>query len=391
MQNSMPDRSTSLRTVLAEEAPTIFVSRALTYDVMVDGRITTSSQKFERSLVTAYAEISDVSVINVGRPRSAQVHVDPPGLRFSNAGYLTLASTISAIAKGRRAILITTGYDPRLMLVLALFRLRGFRSYSFIYDTHKAAIRHKRLPRRIAVDLYFQLGFVLAGWLNGWIVLNDGFIRKTNRRIAYLRTWIGMDSRNRDVRQRQRRSDGTVFLVSGTLNDENGTRLLIEAMRELRGASIELQVFGYGPLADQVATAAREDERIVFHGQVDNAVVIERQCEADYLIHLRDPSAVAGDYSFPSKLAEYLSSETPVLSNRFPGIDDFAKFVTEIEAYDAKSVARAIAGILAGTMQVPDNHVDRLHFVRSRGWDRVAAQVKAFVTGRPSASQQTGR
>ena len=64
------------------------------------------------------------------------------------------------------------------------------------------------------------------------------------------------------------------------------------------------------------------DYRIKYFGNRPNEEVIEYQKKAKILINPRFSSNEFTKYSFPSKLIEYMSSGTPVLTTRLLGIPD---------------------------------------------------------------------
>lgn len=373
-----PDR---LNTARVAAPLTVFISSALNYDVLAKGRVTTSSQKFEKELVLSYADIADTCVINISRLQGEESQFIGK-IEFLLANYLTLASRLLQLGNGRRLLIVSTGYDPRLMLILTLFRLLGAKSFTFIYDTHQIAIRRHNFVRRFTIDVYFTIGFTIAGWLNGWIVLNDRFVRKRNRRINFIKTWVGMQSRDYDRSASPRQDGQFVFLYSGTLIEDNGTRLLVEAMKSVPNRNVKLEILGDGPLAGFVRRSAEVDPRIFYYGRVDNFVAIKRQDQANFLVHLRDPRSPAGDYSFPSKLAEYLSGPTPVMSNRFPGCEGYMDFVDEIGEYTAESISDSIIKVLENRITKDPRTDERRRFVASRGWDGAAKAIRDFVIQR---------
>jgi len=367
---------------------TIIISRSLTREVLQYNRITTSSEKFERGFVREYAKLSEVEVVTLGGKRHDPELVKDLNISVSRAGLLNLIWRIIPIKRSGVSTIMVTGYDARLMIILILFRVIGVRAFAFIYDSHRQSLADYRIAKRLIIDSYFSIGFYLAKFLDGWIVLNDGFILRSNFSIPYLLTGVGVDPDILgDDRKSSRRESPMaikstmIFLFSGTLNYENGISLLIEAFCAISLNDAQLHIYGDGKLADFVVQASRNDKRIIFFGRVDNDVLTSRQTEATYLIHLRDPNSIASEYSYPSKLIEYLCSGTPVMSNIFPGIGDVANYVIPISDYSAVGVGQALIGVLNGKAPLPRETSVEAWLVAHRGWARIASDIKEFVTG----------
>ena len=65
---------------------------------------------------------------------------------------------------------------------------------------------------------------------------------------------------------------------------------------------------------------AHQDQRILFNGLLDREEILQIQRASRLLVNPRRGNQEFTKYSFPSKLLEYMSSGTPVLSFRLPGI-----------------------------------------------------------------------
>ena len=360
---------------------TVFISRGLNHTVVERNKLTTSSQKFELEFIKAYSKLSPVTVVYIGnKPCEDKVEINA-NFRLVCSRYRNLFGVIRRITGGEKAIVFATGYDPRTIGVMILLKLLGCRCYSFIYDTHKLYAADKPFVRRSLINLFFGVGLNLARFITGWLVLNDGFIKKGKWRIGYLKVRVGASLPNSlvDFAEMSDKS-AVVFLLSGTLNEDNGTKLLLEAVRTIERDGFELHIYGYGPLSELVRSYSKEDRRIRFFGAVDNDLVLQKQREADFLIHLRDPSSIAVDVAYPSKLIEYLCSGRPVLSNVLPGIgDDVAESIVPIEAYGRDGIRRAILDVLDGSVTPPAREQIFARLRNRRGWDAIALEVASFV------------
>lgn len=364
----------------------ILVSRALTHPVLAENRVVSSSQKFERGFArscTQHAEVTVLNVIGAGARLSGGECLD--GIQFHTVGLLHLLSAIRRIGRGRStSSVITTGYDPALMSVLVACRNTGIPAFTFIYDTHKISMQGRPLYRRAAIDAYFSIGLCIARLLNGWIVLNDRFIVASRLPTPpHLKTRIGIDASALQggsvVSPPLESGRRPIFLYSGTLNADNGTDILISAVRQMPGYDFELHVYGDGPQAHLVQSAADVDPRIRFFGKIANEEVVKKQHRADILIHLRDPSSPSSMYSYPSKIIEYICSRRPVASNVLPVIDDVKAYLTLIDDFSSTSIRKTLSGIIDGSTPAHQDPTFAALLYRKQNWAALSSEIIRFV------------
>lgn len=370
--------SRAARTKKRTASEVVVVSRAVGLATLQSRTITTSSQKFELSFIESYAEITPVRLIYLaGRAKSCRVNIGD--IEFSQSNFPWFVWEVLAAPK-ERGVIFVTGYDPRIIVQCLLLMLVGYRAYSFIYDTHLLATSEFRPIKRFLANTYFALGFSLATRLNGWIVLNDRFITSSNLKVRHLKIPMGVEDELRppesnEAVERRRRA----FMFAGTLNEENGAGLLLAAFQSIRRSDVELHIYGYGPLADLVRSAAEKDRRIKYHGTVANAQIVAAQRQVACMVHLRNPEGVTTPYAFPSKLVEYLVSGTPVLSNIFPGIEGLEQYIIEIEGFDEQAVLRGMLDFVEGRLHVPDPRLTYERLKEQQSWSRISREIRQFV------------
>jgi glycosyltransferase involved in cell wall biosynthesis len=113
---------------------------------------------------------------------------------------------------------------------------------------------------------------------------------------------------------RQSDSEQLIAVMAGSLDEFNGVRIAVEALRLAPELKIHLIIAGDGPLREYVQGAAQMDDRISYVGFVSHGEVLAMYREADLLLNLRVTRCIRTPYFFPGKLLEYLSSGTAVLS-----------------------------------------------------------------------------
>jgi glycosyltransferase involved in cell wall biosynthesis len=116
--------------------------------------------------------------------------------------------------------------------------------------------------------------------------------------------------------------DVTSFVVfyAGGLETEYGVDLLLKSFARNATASFQLWILGKGELEDRIRDAAKKDSRIVFMGYRHQSEVRHLMNKATVLVNPRPSNQSFTQFSFPSKVVEYMASGRPVVSTRLPGI-----------------------------------------------------------------------
>lgn len=139
-----------------------------------------------------------------------------------------------------------------------------------------------------------------------------------------------------------------VILYSGSLSKDVGIENLLEAFSKLNLSGWELHIYGNGSLVSLVEEKQQSYSSIKYKGIVPNHKVVQRQRDADVLINPRPEGIKYGNFSFPSKVMEYMVSATPVMSTRLPGIpDEYFNFVYAIEDSSVQGLEKAIKRVVS--------------------------------------------
>lgn len=121
------------------------------------------------------------------------------------------------------------------------------------------------------------------------------------------------------------------LLYAGMLEKKYGVINLVKSFSQINAPDWSLELYGSGSALKQINEFAQKDKRIHVHGTVSNKIVVAEQKKVELLINPRDGSNEFTRYSFPSKIIEYLSSGTPMLGYKLPGMpDDYIGYFYEI-------------------------------------------------------------
>ncbi len=128
-----------------------------------------------------------------------------------------------------------------------------------------------------------------------------------------------------------------ILLYAGGLHERYGLKTLVEAFIKLPNDDVRLHLYGNGPFVDELTNNyCRKDERIVYHGVVNNETVVKAELKASLLINPRPTTEEFTQYSFPSKNMEYMVSGTPILTTKLPGMPD--EYYPYIYTFDNETI-----------------------------------------------------
>ncbi|MEZ5541459.1 MAG: glycosyltransferase [Pseudomonadota bacterium] len=186
--------------------------------------------------------------------------------------------------------------------------------------------------------------------------------------------------------------EGTEFLLnSGAFKEKDGLEFVIRALREVRRDHPGLKLVFTGQAspaarASVYAHAGADAEQwIVFTGFLSREALIWCYKHAAGLLSCRSNSAYA-NYGFPTKLAEYLASGTPVIvtdvGDTREYLDENSAFIAEPE--NVESIARAVRLLLsdkarAGAVGNRGREVARQHFDYASHVEAVADFVRRRI------------
>lgn len=170
------------------------------------------------------------------------------------------------------------------------------------------------------------------------------------------------------------------IVYSGSLNEYSGVHELIEAMDYVEDINIELDIYGDGYLRDYVKN--RCNDRIHYYGMIPNKEMIEVQRNAWALISPRpveDPIAMV---TFPSKIFEYMTSGTPVISTRLNGfLPEYEGLLMFAESNEPRELAKCIMKMAehSYTDMLEMAKRAREFIIENKSWEVQAKRIIDFI------------
>ena len=172
-----------------------------------------------------------------------------------------------------------------------------------------------------------------------------------------------------------------VFMYSGSLSEQVGINIAVEAFERIDRPDTELYITGFGNMEGWVRDKAKENDRIHFLGRLEYDEYISLLKKSHILLNPRNMSIPENANNFPSKLLEYLATGRMIVSTRFAGWQKFEHnaYFTESEVEDfSRGMELALSEYETGAKDI---------FLRNRkmaedfDWNAQAKRIVEFACG----------
>ena len=141
------------------------------------------------------------------------------------------------------------------------------------------------------------------------------------------------------------------LMYAGALSRVHNVHTLISAFQKT-SMDVDFWVYGDGELRDAVVAASKVDCRIHYFGKVSREEMLCAQKRAHLLISAKATDDVHTKFAFPSKILEYMSSGTAVLSTRVGGIpNEYFEYLLPIEDESTNGIADSIENAFSKTKE----------------------------------------
>ena len=111
-----------------------------------------------------------------------------------------------------------------------------------------------------------------------------------------------------------------VLTFAGNLTSDNGIPLLIKILPFLSDLNVKLNIIGKGALLDLLQKKSSEFSFVTLQQDLSRREILDIMTRSHLLLHPRPTDSPVTRFSFPSKLIEYISTGTPVLSTQLKSI-----------------------------------------------------------------------
>lgn len=344
----------------------------------------TSSQIFEIEFAESLASFANVSIVSLQATKkevNKGVSLYPINQRKFIKYFIESLIEKNNLFKDHSKILLFYGYDYLIMNQLQWVSNKfGAQLISYTFDTHKAAIEHKKWTKRVIIDFYFHLGIKKLNSIDGIILFNYAAYEELQLKIPYIISKVGVNSEKVSSKIYKRNEKESFNIVyAGTLTTYNGINIIIESMKHLISKKINLEIYGDGPLKNYVIENSNKDQRIYYGGLLTKEEIDKKIQKADLLLNLRDTNHYVAKFAFPSKLMQYLSSGTPVLSTRVLEDADFANVAFVIDDFTPKKTSEMIKYIIDNPDEQQKRSIQAKDYIRKKfSWNNIGEDIYEF-------------
>ncbi|MEM0519057.1 glycosyltransferase [Aequorivita flava] len=270
-----------------------------------------------------------------------------------------------------------------LMLIKIIYKTQIF---SLTIDTPFPNIKSNNLIYKAYLYIIFKVGHKLLKYFDGIIVLNCNVISALNLKIPFIISRVGYKKEQSDKTLIYKKQFNKIkvkkIFFAGTLIKYNGIVEIIEGFLLLNNMNYELHLYGYGDLESYVKEIAKKNEKIFFHGMVDNDLLFDYMQGADLLINARKTDNLANDFGFPSKLIEYMLSGNPVLTTHFKSLPyEYLDFLHIIETEDALGIKLGIEKVFNTDPNILNSMSTKgVDFIKeNNNWNCITSEILEFI------------
>lgn len=244
-------------------------------------------------------------------------------------------------------ILTYSIYEPVAKNILRFSKKHRCKTVAFVPDLPEHMYASKRGIQGLFAKHYYRQVKKIQAQFGGYIYLTEKMKNKISSDKPYLVVEGLADESLFDVQTKVlTKADKPVIMYAGALSKRYGIAELVEAFRQTQ-LDAQLHIYGFGDFAPELEKIIHEDTRIQYKGRVDRTEILKREREATLLVNVRNPMDDYTAYSFPSKTIEYMSSGTPLLTSRLPGIPpEYFDYCYSITGNDVPEIQSALERIM---------------------------------------------
>lgn len=201
---------------------------------------------------------------------------------------------------------------------------------------------------------------------DGLIVLNENAIRIFAPDTPFIVVEGGVSKD--EIRIFEGKYDKKNIVYTGALTPYSGIKELISAMSIITHKDVVLDIYGSGYLEEEIRTISQKVSNIKFYGKVNYEKILDIQRNAYLLVNPRPVNDPIAMVTFPSKMFEYMTSGTPVLTTKLNGLtDEFLEHVFVTENDRAEGIATKIDEIM-------DLPIGDLNIIASKAYDFIVTK-----------------
>ena len=282
-------------------------------------------------------------------------------------------------------VLVYNIYTPSIPLLYLACKVSNVRLYAILYDL---GVPPKRLGRSELTMLGYRISEFFAKKyipkLDGRIVINERIIKHYAPGKDYLLIDGGVNQtiiKNLPSLKVSKTKE-YVFVCAGMLWDQNGTKLILDALKICEIDNIRVVFAGRGNDVPLIEEAAKNDARISYKGMLAIEDLFKVYASADVLFNLRIEEKE--DFHFPSKLLECLAVGKLVLSTSIAHAErDYGDFMMVLNDVTPQGLAEKINEIVRCSKEVLfiKGKEAREYMLKHRTWEARTREILKYMQG----------
>ncbi|MFS7412850.1 glycosyltransferase [Carnobacterium maltaromaticum] len=262
-------------------------------------------------------------------------------------------------------------YPPVTLICLLLAKVFKIKTITYVSEVPKLRLYHNQnsVIRKGLMKLNTSLSMFMSGKFNYYIYTteqtNDFFKAEKENYVVI----EGMTSISKEtIFNKKKNIYGYpyVTMYAGGINKQNGIELLIDVWEKM-GSSFILWIFGSGDYVEELKKRIINMENVIYYGNVAHEKITQKEKEADLLINPRFTSGAYTEYSFPSKIIEYLESGTPIISSKLKGIpEEYFNYIFPL-AGDVNAITKQLKTIFTEQQIIAEKNSELgFYFVKNK-------------------------
>ncbi|NEW07153.1 glycosyltransferase family 4 protein [Paenibacillus sp. SYP-B3998] len=226
-------------------------------------------------------------------------------------------------------------YKPEVALVAYICKwMLGIR---IIVDYEDGYFTLQHIGRKRHIFNFVEK--VVSKYVDGAILISEQLISRINDKPYVILNGL-TNQKVLNYKGERKKSDVITLMYAGGLDYERGIDVLIQALTYTNQPFI-LKVSGKGPLSDMFEK--EKDPRIQFLGFLDYEESIKQMYESDILINPQREKIEFAQASFPSKIFDYIATNSLIISSNIGNMRRFSNNSFYIyEEDDPKELAARI-------------------------------------------------
>lgn len=280
-------------------------------------------------------------------------------------------------------VFIYNTYHPSIDHIYKACKQAGVKLYCMLYDLGVP-------PKRLGLSKLTMIGYERAEKIaEKYIPLLDGRIVINERIVSHYapgKDYVLIDGgiTNQLVSKlfplKESKSREYTFVLAGMLWDQNGTKLLIDALKINPELKVRVKFCGKGIDVPKIEAAAQTDSRIEYLGMLTQDELFKVYEDADVLLNLRIEEEE--DFHFPGKLLECLSMGKLVVSTPIAHAErDYGRYMKVL--HDVTPVGLAL--LMKEIVSTPKSDLYKLgiearkFMLENRTWEKRTQEIMKYI------------